>query len=526
MSLLQMSFSGGIMILVVIVIRSLTIHALPKKTFLALWFVCILRLLIPFSIPSAFSAYTFLVERPMVREQIMERPATNVLPVKVSAPPNATRSIASEGKSTNEMVDASKVISIVWLVGAGAVLLVFALAYVHCAGRLRDSFPISNTEAGLWLKEHRLRRKMQIRSSSKIESPLTYGLMNPIILVPKDMDWSDDKKVEYMLTHEYTHIRRLDMLRKLLLILAVSVHWFNPMVWFLFTLANRDIELACDEDVLGWCGLSQRSDYARMLVHMQEKRLEPAPQVLGFSRTGMEERITAIMKTKQTSLGRILTAILIIIIVGNVFATSANASIKPDRLMKRQYSNGTREDYASLFTLRLEEGEECTMEEFRAQLVEWVREDYARSERVREDVVRGDFNVPLTEDEEDYLILTYVLLGEENVRKAASIMVGGSGDGSASWVGDCEYDNEDGIYYAYVWEKLYNQFLYRLENPEYVKVDSNVYDDRYGEQPDVVKMSWSVEARGKKKFLSQDETKAEVTIYADENSHCINAQSN
>ena len=62
MSLLQMSFSGAVMILAVIIIRALAINRLPKKTFMILWGIVLLRLLVPFSIPSALSVYS-LAER-------------------------------------------------------------------------------------------------------------------------------------------------------------------------------------------------------------------------------------------------------------------------------------------------------------------------------------------------------------------------------------------------------------------------------------------------------------------------------
>ena len=58
MNLLQMSFSGAAFIIAVVIIRAVAINKLPKKTFLVLWELVILRLLIPFSIPSVFSVYT------------------------------------------------------------------------------------------------------------------------------------------------------------------------------------------------------------------------------------------------------------------------------------------------------------------------------------------------------------------------------------------------------------------------------------------------------------------------------------
>ncbi len=60
MSLLQMSFAGAVMILAIIVIRALAVNLLPKKTFLALWGIAVARLLLPFSVPSAFSVYSLI----------------------------------------------------------------------------------------------------------------------------------------------------------------------------------------------------------------------------------------------------------------------------------------------------------------------------------------------------------------------------------------------------------------------------------------------------------------------------------
>ena len=63
MKILQMSLAGGVMILVITVIRALAIERLPKKTFLALWAAALARLLAPVSLPSALSIYSLLARR-------------------------------------------------------------------------------------------------------------------------------------------------------------------------------------------------------------------------------------------------------------------------------------------------------------------------------------------------------------------------------------------------------------------------------------------------------------------------------
>ena len=60
MRLLQMSLAGGVMIVVITVLRALAINKVPKKTFLLLWTAALLRLLVPFSLPSRLSIYSLL----------------------------------------------------------------------------------------------------------------------------------------------------------------------------------------------------------------------------------------------------------------------------------------------------------------------------------------------------------------------------------------------------------------------------------------------------------------------------------
>jgi len=87
------------------------------------------------------------------------------------------------------------------------------------------------------------------------------------------MDLRDEEKPNYILTHEFIHIKRFDYAWKLLFAAAVCVHWFNPLVWLMYILANRDIELACDEKVLQIFGRKSRASYGLTLRHKELLRL-------------------------------------------------------------------------------------------------------------------------------------------------------------------------------------------------------------------------------------------------------------
>ena len=97
----------------------------------------------------------------------------------------------------------------------------------------------------------------------------------------------------------------------------------NPLVWVMYLLFNRDIELSCDETVLHLLGRNRRSDYALALINMEEQKGGFASFASGFGRNAIEERIRAIMKMKKASLITILAAVVVVACVSILFVTSA-----------------------------------------------------------------------------------------------------------------------------------------------------------------------------------------------------------
>ena len=173
----------------------------------------------------------------------------------------------------------------IWI--AGAVLLAAFFLVGHLRGRrvYSASLPVEQPFAKAWLEENRIRRPVQIRYSDRIESPLTYGFLWPVLLVPADMDWADEETAAFILSHEMSHIRRFDAFTKWLLAAALCIHWFNPLVWAMYILANRDLELACDEAVIRQYGMQACPSYALALLGMEEKRNRLSPLASSFSKS-------------------------------------------------------------------------------------------------------------------------------------------------------------------------------------------------------------------------------------------------
>ena len=319
MSLFQMSVAGGVLILFIVLIRALAIHRLPKTTFLALWMIAALRLLLPFSIPLTFNIHIGL---DVFSDVVQELPSGNIAStLPGDSPPSydigtAVPSPATEHISTFE---------ILWLVGVLLLAIYFSISYFRSMRKFRMSIPDNTPYIQNWLTAHQISRPLAVRSSDLISSPLTYGILHPVILLPKKLDRNDQVALKYVLTHEYVHIRRFDAITKILFAAVLCIHWFNPFVWVMYVLANRDIELSCDAWVIRMMGEKNRSSYALMLIKMEEKRSGMSALYSHFGKNAISERIEAIMKFKKTSILACAFALVLVVGATTAFATSSGA---------------------------------------------------------------------------------------------------------------------------------------------------------------------------------------------------------
>ena len=314
-----MSVAGGVLILFIVVIRALAIHRLPKTTFLALWMIAALRLLLPFSIPLTFNIHIGL---DVFSDVVQELPSGNIAStLPGDSPPSydigtAVPSPATEHISTFE---------ILWLVGVLLLAIYFSISYFRSMRKFRMSIPDNTPYIQNWLTAHQISRPLAVRSSDLISSPLTYGILHPVILLPKKLDRNDQVALKYVLTHEYVHIRRFDAITKILFAAVLCIHWFNPFVWVMYVLANRDMELSCDAWVIRMMGAKNRSSYALMLIKMEERRNGMSALCSHFGKNAISERIEAIMKFKKTSILACAFALVLVVGATTAFATSTGA---------------------------------------------------------------------------------------------------------------------------------------------------------------------------------------------------------
>ena len=318
-----MSVAGGVLILFIVVIRALAIHRLPKTTFLALWMIAALRLLLPLSIPMPFKIH---IDLDVFSDVVQKLPSGNIgFPI-----PGESRHAYDTGAVVSSpAAERISIFVILWLVGVLLLALYFSISYLRSMRKFRMSVPDNTPYIREWLNAHQIVRPIEVRSSDLISSPLTYGILHPVILLPKKLDRNDQAALQYVLTHEYVHIRRFDAITKILFAAVLCIHWFNPLVWGMYVLANRDTELSCDAWVIRMTGVKNRSSYALMLIKMEERRNGMSALWNHFGKNAISERIEAIMKFKKTSIWACILALALI-----AGATTAFAAARTDDNME------------------------------------------------------------------------------------------------------------------------------------------------------------------------------------------------
>lgn len=296
-TLLSMTISASVIIAAIIVIRSLFIHRLPKRLFVILWTAAALRMLIPLS---------FSVNIPHEKTQSENTIVQEIKPSGAAEIPTGT----------NDAPDREIILKIVWAGGVIISLGIMTVLHVRSRRELSKALPFEDTKINARISAENLRRRITVKVSDRVTSPLTYGVINPVIILPKGLS-ADSEEMRFALSHELVHIRRFDVLLKITLTSAACVHWFNPLAWAMLPLANRDIELSCDEAVLKRLGC-KREDYAMALIRLEERR--SIPTGAAFGRNAVRERIEAIMKFKKTTLAGIIVSACLIAGTTTAFA--------------------------------------------------------------------------------------------------------------------------------------------------------------------------------------------------------------
>ena len=319
--ILNMSLTGSVVILAVCAARVLLRRA-PRIFSYALWAVVLFRLLCPVSFSLPFSLLGALQNEPAskgrmeyITEDIgyMEKPDI-ALPVPgLGGVVNEILPAGTPEVSVNPMQIYLGAGAYLWLLG----MLSMAVYSVLSLRRLRKR-----------LGEAVFERENIYRFRGK-GSPFVYGVVRPRIYLPEKITGEEE---QYILLHEQIHIKRGDAVFRLFSWLALCLHWFNPLVWGAFALSGRDMEMACDETVIGRLGSKVKKEYSESLLNAASggRIVKGIPLAFGESDTG--NRIRNVLHYKKPTAvfavsAAVLSAVLAVVFLANPAKAKGNPNI-------------------------------------------------------------------------------------------------------------------------------------------------------------------------------------------------------
>ena len=334
---LSMSFSGGLLILALLLGKRFLKNKISRQWQYYIWLVVVLRLLLPFGpevslMGKAYQAVDQAISQtaplPPRQQSPQNVPEGDLAPAVGAERHNETvDSPADDGTTAHPLQDIGVLlinhIWLVWLVAALGLLIRKITIYQGFVRYIKAGLtPVSDIELldrlSIVAEQSGMKKPIELCVNPLVSSPLLIGFFHPCIVLPS----SDipEKDFRYIIPHELTHYKRRDMFYKWLVQITVCLHWFNPLVHLMGREITKACEFSCDEAVLAKMGYDNARDYGKTLLDAMAavgKYKENLGAVtLSENKQLLKERLGAIMKVKkQSRSGKIWTAVLTLCVV-------------------------------------------------------------------------------------------------------------------------------------------------------------------------------------------------------------------
>ena len=203
-----------------------------------------------------------------------------------------------------------------WALGTASIAALLLTGAWSTRRLARDATPVTSPEWTDTLREVReglgILRPVRLLRSDHAVMPMTWGWRRPVVFVPAStLGWSSERRA-VVLRHELAHVKRGDVLTRLLALWTCAVYWFNPMVWFAAYRLRVECERACDDAVLRLG--TRASDYADHLLDIARDhhapRLSASVAVQMARPSQLEGRMRAILDPKITRAARRSTGVV------------------------------------------------------------------------------------------------------------------------------------------------------------------------------------------------------------------------
>lgn len=361
---LSLSLSGALIGILIAAIHPLTGKYFSKKWNYYIWLLVFVRLLLPLHFESDFLPPLNFHTGFSQNDSTAQAGSTvqNADEMQIGTPAQTGRmiqtnevdhSVAITDASASAAADTSAgtapmlpgvittATAYIWLIGAITALFIKLFNYQRFQNELKTNCTCITDHRVLAMEnafcaELRIREIPVIYASPSVASPMTIGLWNPVILIPKvfsDQNAPAFLSAEQNLTHfqlvlhhELIHVARKDLLYKWVYQLLLCIHWFNPILHLIGRQINRDCELACDEAILPKLTETGKQMYGNILLDTAEQniihRQNAFATTLLENKKDLKKRLDGILHYQKTTRFRLVFSACVFVMILTLSACS------------------------------------------------------------------------------------------------------------------------------------------------------------------------------------------------------------
>lgn len=334
LNLLKTSLLGSLAILAMLVLKPLWRERYRAKTRCWLWLALAAFLLLPvdFSVKNAPvqaappKDYTLFVGTDKTTIQSTDNLFGDMAEKSGQSPAQVRdtiiqRPVTNPEQKTTRYIPVTTILFYGYLAGAAAFLLYQGVSYALFRRTVRRwKRDVARADYAAMLSD--TARDLGVSAPEMIvceaiSTPAVTGLLRPRLLLPHEH--YDVQELRYILRHELCHLKRRDMLLKLVLLAANAMHWFNPVVYLMLRQADEDIELACDSAATDGLELPERAAYSRTLLAAVQSSVRALPATTCFGGTveRLKRRITNVLGAqKKRGLGVVALVLALTLTAG------------------------------------------------------------------------------------------------------------------------------------------------------------------------------------------------------------------
>lgn len=359
LNLLKTSLLGSLAILAMLVLKPLWRERYRAKTRCWLWLALAAFLLLPvdFSVKNAPvqaappKDYTLFVGTDKTAIQSTDNLFGDMAEKSGQSPAQVRdtiiqRPVTNPEQKTTRYIPVTTILFYGYLAGAAAFLLYQGVSYAlfrrtvrrwkRDVARADYASLLSDTARDLGVSAP------EMIVCEAISTPAVTGLLRPRLLLPHER--YDVQELRYILRHELCHLKRRDMLLKLVLLAANAMHWFNPVVYLMLRQADEDIELACDSAATDDLDRAERAAYSRTLLAAVQSSVRALPATMCFGGTveRLKRRITNVLGAqKKRGLGVVALVLALTLTAGCAVSWGERTQKNDDPFADKSYTVDT-----------------------------------------------------------------------------------------------------------------------------------------------------------------------------------------